>query len=232
MVNKLENNDILTTQELSKYLKLNEKTVLKLAQSKKLPGFKIGNQWRFYLSTVDEYLQDNMFKTSSYNLGEILNSADVLPLSRLTDESCINLHLNSNNKEGVLKELAAIACGAGIVKSAQALFEKLLDREKMLSTAMGKGVAIPHPRNPSHELFTHPRIIIGRSAKGVDFFSPDGRKSRIFFMPCATDVVMHLKLLSRLSELLSSNGTLQRFIQAESKREIIKMLLENERVDL
>ncbi len=232
MGKKLENNNILTTQELSVYLKLNEKTILKMAQTGKIPGFKIGNQWRFYLSTVDEYLQDNIVKTATYNIEQMVSLTEIMPLSRLTNESYINLHLKSENKEDVLHELASIAFEAGIVNSVDAIFNKLLEREKMLSTAIGKGIAIPHPRNPSDELFSQPCVVIARSVRGVDFKALDGNKVNMFFMPCATDVVMHLKLLSKISKLLTIKGIFQQFMKVSSEHEIIKLLLENERVNL
>ncbi len=228
----IENNDILTTQELSGYLKLNEKTVLKLAQTGKIPGFKIGNQWRFYLSAIDEYLQDNIVKTPTYNIGEMISSTDIMPLSRFTDEPHIDLNLKSKNKKGVLRELASIAAESGIVNSVDRIFNKLLERENMLSTAVGKGIAIPHPRNPSDELFSHPLVIIGRSVNGIDFKAPDNVKVNIFFMPCATDVVMHLKLLEKISKFLTLKNIFQQLMKVDSASDVIKLLLENERVNL
>ncbi|MFH1416112.1 MAG: PTS sugar transporter subunit IIA [Elusimicrobiota bacterium] len=231
MAKVLANNDILTTQELSKYLKLNEKTVLKLAQTGKIPGFKIGNQWRFYLSTVDEYLQDNIIKTSAYNIGEMITTTDIMPLSRLTDNSLINLNLKSIGHEDVLMELSNIAFEAGIADTAHHLEMKLLEREKMLSTAIGKGIAMPHPRNPNEELFRRPCVVIARSIQGVYFKAPDGNKVHMFFMPCATNVMMHLKLLSKIAKLLTAKYILQRFMKVKSKQELIKLLLENERIN-
>jgi len=48
---------VLTTQELSEYLKLNEKTIIKKAQLGEIPGVKIGNQWRFNLLAIDAYIK-------------------------------------------------------------------------------------------------------------------------------------------------------------------------------
>lgn len=228
----MEENNLLTTQELSKYLKLNEKTILKMAQFGELPGVKIGSQWRFYLSTVDEYLQDKIVKSSKYNFGRMVKATDILPLSRFIDDACINLNLSAENKEEVLYELAETAQVAGIAVSKEIVYAHLKKREDMLSTALGKGVAIPHPRNPSDEVFKKPGVIIGRSIKGVDFSSPDAGKIHLFFMTCAPDVVLHLNLLSKIAALLEKKNIYQKIMNAQSKSEVIKIFLLCERISV
>lgn len=228
----MKETSVLTTQELSKYLKLNEKTILKMAQSGQIPGVKIANQWRFYLSAVDEYLQDKMAQSSGYDFDRIVRTTDVMPLSRLVDEDTIKLNLDSDNKEGVLSELASISHKAGIAVSTKDVLNQLKKREEMLSTAVGKGIAIPHPRNPSDELFKMPGVVIARSKEGIDFASPDGKKVHLFFMTCAPDVVLHLKLLSKIAKLLEGKTNFKKFMYAKTKNEVIKILLENERFNM
>ncbi|MDP8292558.1 MAG: helix-turn-helix domain-containing protein [Candidatus Orphnella occulta] len=53
---------LLTTKDLAEYLKLNEKTVLKMAQTGQLPAFKIAKQWRFYRSAIDKYLHEQIVR--------------------------------------------------------------------------------------------------------------------------------------------------------------------------
>lgn len=228
----MKETSVLTTQELSKYLKLNEKTVLRMAQSGQIPGFKIANQWRFYLSAVDEYLQNKMVKSSGYDFDRIVRTTDVMPLSRLVDNDTIKLNMDSNDKEGVLSELASIAHKAGIAVSAKNVLKQLEKREEMLSTAVGKGIAIPHPRNPSDELFKMPGVVIARSKEGIDFSSPDGKKVHLFFMTCAPDVVLHLKLLSKIAKLLEGKTIFKKFMHVKVKDEVMKILLENERLNM
>ncbi|MBU0683448.1 MAG: PTS sugar transporter subunit IIA [Candidatus Omnitrophota bacterium] len=228
----MKENSVLTTQELSKYLKLNEKTVLKMAQSGKLPGFKIANQWRFYLSAVDEYLQDKVAKFSRYDFGKFIRTTDLMPLSRLIDENTIELKLQADNQENVLRELAKISYTAGIAISSEEVFRQLKKREEMLSTGIGGGVAIPHSRNPNDELFKMPGVIIARSVKGIDFFSATGEKVHLFFMTCATDVVLHLKLLSKIAKLFKDKQIFQKFMHVKSKQEVMRILLNAEKMSI
>ncbi|MEI8175492.1 MAG: PTS sugar transporter subunit IIA [Candidatus Omnitrophota bacterium] len=223
--------DVLTAKELAEYLKLNEKTVIKMAKSGELPGFKIGSQWRFYLSIVNVYLHDKVMKASGSKglSGLVDTSHKIFPLSRLTDATCIDLYLKSETEDGVLRELAAIAQEAGVAISAEKAYEKLKEREDMLSTAVGGGIAIPHSRNPNEELFRKPAVIIGRSLKGVDFGAPDGKKVYLFFVPCSPDVVLHLNLLSKIARLLNDQAVYKKLMDVRTNDEVMKILLESER---
>ena len=227
----MKNDIVLTTKELADYLKLNEKTILRMAQTGKLPGVKIASQWRFHLSAIDRYLQESVMKPSSDDLDILINpTEDIIPLSRFMDCSLINLGLESEHRDGVLQELAEIANKAGLVPSTKELLEELREREKMLSTAVGSGIAIPHPRSPNPSLFKKTNIIMARSNKGIDFTAPDNKRVHLFFMPCTSNVVAHLKLLAKISKLFRITGITERFMQADNENEVIRILLELERI--
>ncbi|MBU0478644.1 PTS sugar transporter subunit IIA [bacterium] len=230
----MKNNTIMTTRELADYIKLNEKTILKMAQTGKLPGIKIANQWRFYLSAVDTHLQKSTIKSSSDNLNILIKTIeeDIIPLSRLMKISSINLDLKSRKRDDVLYELAQIANKAGLTLYTKELFHQLRERENMLSTAVGDGIAIPHPRNPTANLFKKPNIIMARSKKGADFFAPDNKKVHLFFMPCATNTITHLRLLRKISKLSHTTNVVQKFMRAGDESEVIKILLEFEKINI
>ncbi|MFH1778141.1 MAG: PTS sugar transporter subunit IIA [Candidatus Omnitrophota bacterium] len=228
----MKENPVLTTQELSKYLKLNQKTILRMAQSGELPGFKIANQWRFYLSALDEYLQNKIGKSSTDDFSKLVSASDLMSLSRLVEQPYINMALKSETRDSLLYELTNIAQASGITSSSEEVFKQLQKREAMLSTAVGNGIAIPHPRNPSDELFNRPGVIIARSIKGIEFLSPDQKKVHLFFMVCAPDVILHLRLLSKIAKLLKGKHVFKKFMTATSKDEIIKILLEHERFNI
>jgi len=70
------NRHIMTTRELAEYIKMNEKTVLKMAQRGELPGVKIGNQWRFHIDSIDEYIQKGVPKLPDNDLDLIIRTAE------------------------------------------------------------------------------------------------------------------------------------------------------------
>jgi PTS system nitrogen regulatory IIA component len=79
------------------------------------------------------------------------------------------------------------------------LLEKLLEREQLTSTGIGKGIAIPHPRDPLDEWLSAPRIATFFLERPVDYRSLDDQPVFVLFMLLCPTVKVHLHLLSRLS---------------------------------
>ena len=88
------------------------------------------------------------------------------------------------------------------------LVERLLQREELVSTGIGKGVAIPHPRSPMPELFTCPRIVTCFLNHPVDFGAIDEKHVFVMFFLLSPTITCHLNLLSRLSFCLRDNAFL------------------------
>jgi len=144
---------------------------------------------------------------------DYLNEAWVIPELRGTD------------KPSVLKELSDVlvdACQAG---SSEELLQVLLEREKLGSTGIGEGIAIPHGRLKRLKDFC---ISFGRSMKGVDFESIDGKSTRIFFLVMAPEnsAVNNLKLLGRIVTLLKDTSFKRRLMEAASRKELFQIITE------
>lgn len=109
-------------------------------------------------------------------------------------------NLAAKDKPGVIKELATHVAGHVGGVDAEALFKILMERERLASTAIGDGVAIPHGK-----LDAIGKLIacIGRAETGVDFDSMDGRPTHLFFVLVAPEnsTGIHLKALARISRL-------------------------------
>ncbi len=220
------NNSIMTTKELAEYIKMNEKTVLKMVNNGEIPGKKIGNQWRFHLATIDKHLQGDIIKYSDEELDFIINTADkIKPLSRLTGFDYMNIDSQAKTSDETLLELTKIACESKLTCKEDKLLNELKNREKMLSTAIGKGIAVPHARHPSIELFKESKIILLRTDQGIEFGASDGVPVSIFFMTCAQNEFIHLRLLSKISRLLHSKGIIESFKNAETKEQIMQIFL-------
>ncbi len=112
-----------------------------------------------------------------------------------------------------------VGLGAEVIERA------LVEREKMGSTAMGEGVALPHARVPSLS-----RIYIGviRSLRGIDFDSPDGRPVRIAFVVLAPEeeTAGYLRCLSHIARMLKEHEFREAILSARSKEEIIRVVEE------
>ena len=120
---------------------------------------------------------------------------DILPATNVIAD------LKGTSKLEVLQELAGVLADNQPSISKQRLVDVLLEREKLGSTAIGEGIAIPHGKLPKL-----PGVVaaFGRSRGGVDFQSLDGGKTQLFFLLVAPEEASgaHLKALARVSRLL------------------------------
>jgi PTS system nitrogen regulatory IIA component len=135
--------------------------------------------------------------------------------------------LKGMDKPSILKELSEVLVKPCQVASAEELFQVLLDREKLGSTGIGEGIAVPHGRLKKLKQFF---ISFGRSMKGVDFDSIDHNPSQLFFLVMAPEnsAVDNLKLLSRIVTLLKDNSFKKRLMEAPSRKELFQIIAEED----
>jgi PTS system nitrogen regulatory IIA component len=135
--------------------------------------------------------------------------------------------MQGTDKGSVLKELSGVLIKPCQVASAEELLQVLLDREKLGSTGIGEGIAIPHGRLKKLKRFF---ISFGRSVKGVDFDSIDGKPSQLFFLVMAPEnsAVDNLKLLGRIVALLKDPSFKRRLMEAQSQKEIFQIISEED----
>jgi PTS system nitrogen regulatory IIA component len=99
------------------------------------------------------------------------------------------------------------------------LLEKLLEREHLASTGIGKGVAIPHPRSPMPKIVSIPSVSTCFLARPVDFAAIDDQPVQILFLLLSPDVKTHLHLLSRLSFCMRDDAFVA-FLQSIPARDV------------
>jgi len=135
--------------------------------------------------------------------------------------------LQGTDKASVLKELSSVLVNPCRVTSVEELLQVLLDREKLGSTGIGEGIAIPHGRLKKLKTFF---ISFGRSLKGVDFDSIDRKPSQLFFLVMAPEnsAVDNLKILSRIVTLLKEPSFKKKLTGAQSRKEIFQIISEED----
>jgi len=106
---------------------------------------------------------------------------------------------------------------------AQRLVETLQEREKLGSTGIGEGVAIPHGKIPGLPALT---ASFGRSVEGVDFRAIDGRTTHLFFTLFAPEnsAGAHLKALARISRIFKSPAFREAILKAGSAEEVFRLV--------
>ncbi len=144
----------------------------------------------------------------------------------LTEETVIPA-LKAREKNAVLAEMAT-----GLVANHPALddtqvLEVLVERERISTTAIGEGVAIPHGKLRGVERVLG---IFARSPEGVDFASLDGRPTHLFFVLVAPEnaAADHLKALARISRLLKDPSFRRRLLEAKTKKDIFGIIAQED----
>ncbi len=144
----------------------------------------------------------------------------------LVREACI-VDMKARTKKEALRELSEVLAGSVKGLDAAGLLDMLLEREKLGTTAMGDGIAIPHARI---EALDRLLASFGRSRRGVDFDSVDGKPTHLFFLLVAPgrEGSAHLLTLARLSRLLSSPEFRSKLLDVESNDDLFRVLEEEE----
>jgi PTS system nitrogen regulatory IIA component len=131
--------------------------------------------------------------------------------------------LQARDKTEVIKELANHLAGHVPGVDRESLAKVLLERERLASTAIGEGVAIPHGKLDAVGKLV---ACVGRAPGGVDFDSMDGRPTHLFFVLVAPEnsTGVHLKALARISRLFKDPEFRTRLMQAKDAAEIYKVI--------
>jgi PTS system nitrogen regulatory IIA component len=147
---------------------------------------------------------------------------DILPSDALIAPS-----LTGSTKTAVLRELAEHLARQHPTIDADRLVEVLWERERLGSTAIGDGIAIPHGK-----LLGLQGVIgaFGRHVAGVDFDSLDGSPTHLFFLLVAPEdsVGQHLKALARVSRLLKDRAFRDKLIGAADRAELFRLIREED----
>ena len=151
-----------------------------------------------------------------------------IKLPDLLKDKYIELDLKEKEKPKLIAELVDMVAKPSRIKDRKAIFEAILEREKLGSTAIGNGVAIPHAKIKG---IKKPLLILGRSTEGVNFDSLDGEKTYLFFMLISPqkEVGPHLKILAKISHLVKDKFVVERLKKIKDKHEIFEIISDFER---
>ncbi|HGY55676.1 MAG TPA: PTS sugar transporter subunit IIA [Caldithrix abyssi] len=149
---------------------------------------------------------------------------------RLTDilkESHVLMPLKSDERDDAIRALIDILDQNQLLSDKEKAFQAVLEREKIMTTGVGNGIAIPHCKDSSCPNFA---VALGLHPKGVDFHSLDKKKAKIVFLLVGPEnnPGMHIKLLSRISRLMSNEELREQIISCKKPEEVIEIIQEEE----
>jgi PTS system nitrogen regulatory IIA component len=210
--------DILTIEEVARYLRVSERTVYDWAQKGEIPSGKIGTVWRFKKSEIERWVNERLSSNKPASVFSVVQIQNILSPDRI-------IFCNYAKKRDALVSLAENLAAAPQIKSRQELVAEILRREELMSTAIGRGIAIPHVRLSS---VTDLVVSVGVSQCDIiDFQSLDDVPVRLLFMIAAAynQHAYYLQTLSFFSSKLKNNGLRASLVAAKTPAEVYSLLV-------
>jgi PTS system nitrogen regulatory IIA component len=200
-----------SVESLAAYLHLRPEQVQRLADRGRLPGRRVGGQWRFSPAEIHRWLEDRIGVSEEAELARVEEAMQptraelepALTASELLLPEAIQIPLAAKTRNSVIHEMCQVAARTGLLWDAEAMAAVVLAREEMHPTALDVGVALLHPRRPMPHLLAQAMLALGRCERGVPFGGSRGVLTDVFFLILSTDDRGHLRILARLSRMLS-----------------------------
>lgn len=204
----------LRVKDAAALLHVSEKTIYRWVAQAKLPFHKVNNQYRFNRAELLEWATSNRVPLSPRMLEEP-ERAFIPSLAEALSTGGIHYHVEGADKAAVLRSVVDILALPQEVDR-EFLYQVLLARESLGSTAVGGGIAIPHVRNPITLHVSRPMVALCFLQTPIDFQAIDGKPVHTLFTIISPTIKAHLNLLSKLAfglrsgpltEILARNGS-------------------------
>jgi len=146
-----------------------------------------------------------------------------MKLSKFCEEDLMTFDLQGQSKEDVITELVDLASQSNLVRDHDELLNAVLEREKLVTTGVGYGVAFPHAKTRALKGIV---IAFGRSEVGIDFEAMDKKPVHLFFLIAAPEdaIGAHLNVMARLSYIMKSEKNRERLMRAKTPGEVMLIL--------
>ncbi len=148
-----------------------------------------------------------------------------MKLADILNESCVVADIKGTTKKEILSELAETLKKAKLIDDTGSVVEIIMEREKLGSTGIGDGVAIPHGKMKKLGTIL---CVAGRSKEGVNFDAVDRQPVHIFFLVLAPEdsASLHLKVLSRISKVLRDQSFRKKILKLTDAHDIYTNIIE------
>jgi PTS system nitrogen regulatory IIA component len=150
-----------------------------------------------------------------------------MKITELLKKEFVLEDLKARNKREVLAEMVGVFAKGKDQADPEAMLHVLLEREKLGSTGIGEGIAIPHGKLAGLDQMV---VAFGRSRDGIDFESMDGKPAHLFFLLMAPDnsAGQHLKALAKISRMLKDPVFRSRLMEAKMHDDLVRAIAEKD----
>lgn len=212
--------DILTIEEVAKYLRVSDRTVYDWAQKGEIPAGKIGTVWRFKKSELERWVNERLSSSS------VKKSDTEVQVKNFLSPDRVVFVKNSSKRDAII-ELANVLADAPQVKNKDELVKEILKREDLMSTSVGRGIAIPHVRLSS---VTDLVMAVGICKSNIeDYQTVDEEPVNLLIMIAAAynQHTYYLKTISYLTAKLKSQELRDTLKNVKTPREAYDVLVKD-----
>lgn len=221
---------------LAVYLHLTPAQVQKMADRGRLPGRKIGGDWRFSEAEIHHWLEDSIGASNDEELARVEgvlqraapHDEDVWIAAALPREA-MAVPLLARSRTSLISTMVQVAAATGWLWDVDKMAAAVRARERLHSTALDNGVALLHPRRPQPNLLAQPFLAFGRTHQGIVFGDRQGRLTDLFFLILSLDDRGHLRTLARLSRLISNSQLLEALRTLPTAADVHQAIADTER---
>ena len=146
-----------------------------------------------------------------------------MKLSKFCDETLVEFNLTSKDKTAIIEELVELVGKSNMVTNQENLLADIKERENLVTTGVGYGVAFPHAKTKAVKGIV---IAFGRSEEGIDFDAMDHRPVHLFFLIAAPEdaIGAHLNVMARLSYVMKSEDNREKLRAASSPGDVLALM--------
>ena len=222
--------DDLDVDKLAEYLHVTPDQVTRMAVRGKVPGRKVGGQWRFSEAEIHHWLEERIGLSEGEELEKVqrvLDRAAGDTVDRNIHEMCtvetIAVPLNARTRSSVIRSMCELATKSGLMWDATTMIEAVRNREQMHPTALDCGVALLHPRRPQTSILADSVIALAVCPAAIPF-SDRGQLTDVFFLICSYEDATHLRILAKLSRMIAESELLDQLRKSSTPAEAWKCL--------
>jgi PTS system nitrogen regulatory IIA component len=224
----------LKIKDVAELLNVSETTIRRWILEGKIPAYRLNHQYRFSLMEIEEWVMRHKLRstpethTFSANAKTVLQEKEApltksgnkqFSLYRALHKGNILYNIPGNTKEEVIKAAVKILA-KDLNLDADVVKDMLLDREKLMPTALNHGIAVPHSR----DLFLNHNDVVSVvfPEKPIPYGALDGQPVNTLFFLFAANDRNHLHLLAKIAHLSQVPGTLQLLVNHPKKQQLLE----------
>lgn len=215
----------LKIRDVAELLGVSEKTVYRWVKEDAIPVYRINRQYRFSRSEIHDWIAQR-HTTISHDPIAAANGSPVF-LSDLLEEGGIFYKVEGTDAEQALRNAAKLL-PIPFSASRDDVITQIVERERVYSTAIGRGVALPHPRSSALLGISRDLVALAFLESPLDFGALDGAPVHSLFLVLSCNESRHLEILAKITYLVHQTDLTGLLEKRAARGEILSYLRMNE----